>query len=254
MRWILNGPALETFARDPVARTFLSDSRPYVVRRRDARGTLPGAWRAEIVRTYTSVADLERAAGRGAIGPEVRAVLYDNEAWPFTPEAEQRDPAGFTERAAALARACGVALIAAPAVTLTRVLAPGPERRYDAYLRLGLAAAAARHADVYVVQAQGSERDLPRYASFVDAAGRQAREANPRVRVFAGISTNPSGIRVSAGIILRAIAATRGVVDGYWFNVPKPGPYCPGCTEFRPDLAIEVFRRLASGTEGAARA
>jgi hypothetical protein len=120
------------------------------------------------------------------------------------------------------------------------------ERRYEAYLRLGIAATAARYADVFDIQAQGFERNPERYADFVRRAAAQARQANPRVVVLAGISTQPSGQDVSADDILNAIAATRDVVDGYWFNIPQPSEYCPRCREFRPDIAIEVMRRVAA--------
>jgi hypothetical protein len=50
---------------------------------------------------------------------------------------------------------------------------------------------------------------------------------------------------VSADDILAAIAATRNIVDGYWFNIPQPSEYSPHVTEFRPDIAVEVLRRLA---------
>ena len=72
----------------------------------------------------------------------------------------------------------------------------------------------------------------------------QARQSNPKVLVLAGLNTNPNGQRVTADDILRAIAATRGVVDGYWLNIPRPGIHCPRCNDFRPDIAIEVRRRL----------
>jgi hypothetical protein len=65
------------------------------------------------------------------------------------------------------------------------------------------------------------------------------------VLVLAGISTQPSGQQVTADDILRAIAATRDTVDGYWFNIPRSSEYCPRCTDFRPEIAIEVLRRLA---------
>jgi len=50
---------------------------------------------------------------------------------------------------------------------------------------------------------------------------------------------------VTADDLLRAIRATRELVDGYWFNIPRPSPYCPACTEFRPDIAVEVLRLVA---------
>jgi hypothetical protein len=246
MRWILNGPALAVFAHDPIAQRFFAGTKPFVVQRKDAEEDLPAAWGALPVRTYTSYAALKRALEAGAIGPSVRAIMYDNEAWRFTPPAEQRDPATYTRLAARLVHEHGLLFIAAPAVDLTRVLAPGPERRYDAYLRLGIAGSAARFADVFDIQAQGSEMGEAVYSSFVERAAAQARAANPKVIVIAGISTNPSGQRVTAATILHAIDATKHFVDGYWLNVPKPGPYCPGCKEFRPDIAIEVLRALGA--------
>ena len=84
------------------------------------------------------------------------------------------------------------------------------------------------------------------YANFVRAAAAQARRSNSKVLVLAGVSTNPHGQRVTADDILRAIAATRDVVDGYWLNIPRPGIHCPRCNDFRPDITIEVLRRLAA--------
>ena len=95
-------------------------------------------------------------------------------------------------------RAHGLLFLTAPGVDLVTVLAP--ENRttpYDAYLRLGIAADAARYADVVDIQAQGSERDTTFYANFVVQAAAQARQANPNVLVLAGISTNPSGQQVT---------------------------------------------------------
>jgi hypothetical protein len=73
----------------------------------------------------------------------------------------------------------------------------------------------------------------------------QARQANPNVLVFAGVSTNPNGQQATADDIFNAIAATRHHVDGYWLNIPQPGEQCPRCNEYRPDIAIDVLRRSA---------
>jgi len=81
-------------------------------------------------------------------------------------------------------------------------------------------------------------------ARHIEHPESKAREANPKVLVLAGISTQPSGQQVMADDILRAVAVTRDIVDGYWFNIPRPSEYCPRCTEFRPDIAIDVLRRL----------
>lgn len=246
IRWILNGPALSIFASDPFAQRFFANSKPFVLQRKDAAVVLPPSWHAQTVRSFTSYKAIRSAFDSKAIGPDVRAILYDNEGWEFTPREEQADPARFTRAAAALVHRHRLLLITAPAVDLTRTLAPGPEKRYDAYLRLNLAADAARYADVYDIQAQGSQRNVKRFSAFVRAAAAQARAANPKVLIFAGISTNPSGQRVTSDDIVRAIDATRKTVDGYWFNVPMPGKYCPNCNDFRPDVAIAVLRGIAT--------
>ncbi len=242
----MSGPAVATFADDPTAHGLLAGTRPFVVGRKDASFVVPVEWNAVAVRSFTSFAALSAACESGPLGPGLGALLYDCEAWRFTPDEEQRDVGKFTEKAARLAHERGLLLIAAPAVDLTRVLAPGPERRYAAFLRLEIPAACAKPADAFVIQAQGSLPRLPLFTEFVRDAARAARAVNPRVLVFAGVSTNPSGQRVSADDIARAIGATRTLVDGYWMNVPQRSAYAPRVNDYRPDIAIEVFKRLAT--------
>lgn len=248
LRWILNGPALASFTSDPVALRFFADAGPFVLQRNGAAITIPPAWKSLPIRSFTNYAAMARAFATGAIGPEVRGILYDSEVWDFTPEDEQRRVADYTKKAADLVHSHGLVFLTAPAVNLVRKLDPSQAqagaKRYDGYVKVRLAADSARYADVFVIQAQGSEADLAKYRSFVSAAAHQAREAKPNIIVLAGISTNPGGQKVDANIILAAIEGTRGSVDGYWFNVPAPGKYCPQCSEFRPDMALDVIRRL----------
>jgi hypothetical protein len=79
----------------------------------------------------------------------------------------------------------------------------------------------------------------------VREAAAQARQANPKITVLAGVSTQPGGQYVTADDILRDIDATRNFVDGYWLNIPGPSEYSPRVTEFRPDIAVDVLRGLA---------
>ncbi len=246
MRWLLNGPALETFTSDPVAVRFFAGSKPFIMQRKGASVQLPSSWNAQTIRSFTSYQSIQRAFESGAIDSDVRAVLYDNEVWSFTPQEEQANHGEYSKMAADLVHKHGLLFMTAPAINLTRVLAPGTEKRHDAYIRVNIAADAARYADVFDIQAQGSESDLAEFTSFVTAAAKQAREANPKVIVLAGISTNPSGQKVDAETIVRAIQATNKVVDGYWFNVPQPSRYCPKCNDFRPDMALDVLRKLGS--------
>jgi hypothetical protein len=244
-RWLLAGPGINAIAGDPEASPLLDGARPFLALGRST--VIPPAWDAVPYVSFKSVAAIEAAFAAGGFAPEVRGIMYDNESWPFTPVEEQRNPALYEKSAADLAHGRGLLFLAAPAVDLVSVLAPSRRSdRWDAYLGLGIAADAARHADIFDIQAQGAEHDPRLFADFVRAAAAQARQANPRVLVLAGVSTNPNGRRVDADDILRAIAATREIVDGYWLNIPRPGVHCPRCNDYRPDIAIEVLHRLAA--------
>jgi hypothetical protein len=198
---------------------------------------------AQPVMTFWSVSQLGQAVSGGEVPAGTRSVLYDPEAWNLTPRSEQLDPAAAAQRAAAIAHAHGLSLIVAPALDLTTVGA-GPVRGplWQRFLQRGLAGAMATVADVVELQAQSLERDPGTYASFLRAAAAQARAANPRVTVLAGLSTNPPGAVVAAGQLTAAIQDTRGVVGGYWMNIPGQGSQCPACHAPRPDLARAVLR------------
>jgi hypothetical protein len=250
LRWILNGPSIGSFVSDASASHYLNDSEPFVMQRKDGAVQVPAAWRAVTVRSFTSYNAIAQAFKSGAIGSDVGAILYDNEHWKFTPVEEQRNYASYTQRAAALVHAHHLTFIATPAVDLIKVLDPQHSgARYERFLSLGVIGQSARYADAVDVQAQGAERNVTMFSDFVQRAAAQARAANPRVMVFAGISTGPSGQRVTSDDVMRAVEATRDVVDGYWFNVPQQSEYCPNCMAFRPDIAIDVFRRLATSTD-----
>ncbi len=150
----------------------------------------------------------------------------------------------YAEQFYTLAHQHGYLVVQTPATSLAAPMQQSGERRFDTFLRMQFIANAARYADAIDIQAQGSQVPASTYARYVSAAAQQARSANPKVLVFAGISTNPSGHHVAADQIVSAIDATRNVVDGYWFNVPQQGPSCPGCNDFRPDIALDVLRKL----------
>jgi hypothetical protein len=209
----------------------------------NASGGLGGAIRTA---TFTSYATLRTALADGTLPRGTRAVLYDNEDWTLTPVNEQRNPAKYEALAAALAHAHHLLFVSTPATTLTDRLAPGATDHYAAYLRLGLAASAARYADAIDIQAQGSEADLATYAAFVRSATQQARAANRHVLVFAGISTNPDGQQVTAAQFAAAVNAVRRYVSGFWLNVPAGGTACPRCGTPRPQVALPLLRSLLS--------
>jgi hypothetical protein len=247
MRWLFSGPGvIAAIAADAEVSASLNGTRPFLM----TRGQVPVSpppWNAVPLVSFKSFGAIRDALEPGGLHPQVKGVMYDYEKWRFTPEEEQRDPAAYVNRAAELVHARGLLFLTAPAVNIVTAMEPTarPKQLDETYLRLGIAVDAARYADVFDIQAQRFESDTKRYANFVHRAAAQARHVNPEVVVLAGVSTQPYGPRVSADDILAAIAATRNIVDGYWFNIPQPSEYPPHVTEFRPDIAVEVLRRLA---------
>ncbi len=246
LRWLFAGRGAIAIASDADTSRLLDGTRPFVISGRPL-GDVPASWQAVPLRSFKSFDEIRNALETNAPGPDVGGVMYDYESWRFTPAEEQQNPAKYVKQAADLVHAQGLLFFTAPAVDLVTVLAPDGDRKHqdETYLRLGLAADAARYADVFDIQSQRFERDTELYAKFVQAAAAQARQANPKVMVLAGVSTQPGGQHVTADDILRAIDATRDVVDGYWFNIPGPSPYSPAVAEFRPDIAADVLRQLA---------
>jgi hypothetical protein len=247
-RWMISTSAIRHLEKAGGAgASFFAGSGNFIMNGMKGAEGFPEGYRAMSAATFPSYVALQSALESGRLPKEVRAVLYDNEAWKFTPPEEQHDIARFAKLAADAAHSRGLIFIATPAVDLTRVLSPQVKSgRYDEYLRLSIAGAAARYADVYEIQAQGSLGDLALYTRFVREAAAQARAANPKVTIFAGLSTNPSGKRVTPQDLYDAVAATRDTVAGYWLNIPGGGPYCPKCGEPQPRVAIELLKMLAS--------
>lgn len=240
-RWILNEGALQAlttaFGVDRIRAVFGSPCTFAVGKNAFAQFR---DW--QMTRTV-SVADARNVA---SAAHDVSAVIYDPESWQFTPADQQHDPVAGVRVAADAAHANGAILIATPAVDLMRVLAPGAHGdRYGAFLRTGIVEGAARYADVLEIQAQGSETNVAQYRSFVAAAAQQARSANPHVVILAGLSTNPTGHHVSSTQLLQAAQSVRGIVDGFWLNVPAGGAYCPTCGTPQPQVAEGLLSAFA---------
>jgi hypothetical protein len=241
--WLLTRLALSQVAADPAVRAALAREQVYEILQ-PGQLPLPGvpAWPAV---TFASVAEMEAAISGNQLPAGTKAVLYDPEAWAFTPASEQRAPAHAAATAARLAHEHGLKLIVAPALNLTTVQPGGGQGpRWQRFLDLHLAADMAKAADFIELQAQSLERSAATYAEFIRQAAAQARAAHPGVTVLAGLSTNPPGPLVSSRQLEAAVAATRQTVNGYWLNIPGRGPRCPTCNPARPDIGIDLLRRV----------
>jgi hypothetical protein len=238
--WMMTRAALSTMMSASTVGTRLKQKHIYEILQ-PGQQPLPGVSAVPVV-TFSSVADLRTALADRQIPQGAGAVLYDDENWPFTPTAEQQNPVQAATQAADLAHSHGLQLIVAPALDLLHVLAPGtPGQDWQRYIRLGLAGAMAKVADVVELQAQSLERDPGTYAAFVSQATAQARAANPRVTMLAGLSTNPPGTGVTTSMLTSAIAMSQSAVDGYWLNIPGPGPRCPACNAPQPAIGAAVL-------------
>ena len=244
-RWIVSQTAVSLLGQAGLAKaqsqTLFGSGRAYLT----GATTAPPVRGALRTATFTSYQAMEKQLAGPGLPGGTAAVLYDNEDWSLTPAPEQRDPAKYEELAAKLAHAHHLLFISTPATDLTDVLAPAESDHFAAYLRLGLAASAARYADVIDIQAQGSETSLSRFTAFVKAAAAQARHANPHVIVLAGLSTNPSGQHVTSAQFTSAYLAVRPDVNGYWLNIPAQGTACPRCGTPQPKVAVALLGTLA---------
>jgi hypothetical protein len=242
LTWMMTKSALTQLVTDPGVRSRLEASQVYELVQ-PGQQPLATAGAAPVV-TFSAVGDLQAAVTGNQLPAGTRAVLYDPEAWSFTPVTEQQNPAQAAQQAASIAHAHGLKLIVAPALNLTTVVSGSTGPRWKQFLNLGLAGSIAKVADVIELQAQSLEQQPGTYADFVQSAAAQARAANPKVSVLAGLSTNPPGAGVSSQQLTTAISATSATVDGYWLNIPGQGARCPACNAPRPDIGRQVLRAI----------
>jgi hypothetical protein len=241
--WMLARPALAALLTDPVVRTELEIARVYEVLE-PGQAPLPGV-AATLVVTFSAIADLSAALAGNQLPAGTRNVLYDPEAWTFTPVAEQCDPVQATTTAAELAHGHGLQLIVSPALDLANMVAAGGSAPlWQQFLDLELAAKIGKLAGTIELQAQSLQRSPATYGIFVQEAAAQARSANPDVTVLAGLSTNPPGAVTDSQQLAASIEASWPTVDGYWLNIPTPGPRCPTCNPPRPDVGIATMRAV----------
>jgi isochorismate synthase EntC len=211
-----------------------------------SNNALAQGWQSVRVQSFTSYAELSSAYASNAIDPSVEAILYDNEHWQFTPQEEQAQPAYYEQQASKVVHLHHLLFIATPATDLVLALEPNATHGslYDTYLWLKIAADAARYAEVFEIQSQGSEANTLQFQNFVQQAASQARSANPHVIVLAGLSTNPTGHQVTADQLYEVIMATQKDVSGYWLNVPGQSLFCPSCVAPQPQVGIELLEEL----------
>jgi hypothetical protein len=174
---------------------------------------------------FTSYADFIGRLRRHAMPARVRAVAYDPELWRATPLLERLDPRHYMTLFAAAAHRHGYAAILMPGRDL--LAAAGSCRRQPgedldaAFLRCGLAGAAARLSQIFEIQTAPIETRSTELRSFAGACAKQARAANRSVVLIATLSTQPAAGPVSGSQLHRAAAALRPYVQGFQLNLTR---------------------------------
>jgi hypothetical protein len=246
MGWIIGSPTLSNLlAYDTagVVRRALDHPTTYLIVSRGV--SVPSGWSVTPTQSFTDANELVKAVDTGALQLGVGAVVLDIESWQFTPAAQRQDPGAAYTRAATVAHAHGLKLLATPAMNLVSDMGRQPnETVSDAYLRLRVAALAGAHADVFEMQSQGLEFDPQRFAALLKSVEAQVRAVNPSVVFFGGVSTNPSGRKATPEQMLAAVQAAGPTVNGYWLNDPAGGAYCPKCTGPYPAVAVTFLAKL----------
>ncbi|HEY5428502.1 MAG TPA: cellulase family glycosylhydrolase [Solirubrobacteraceae bacterium] len=226
--WIVGVAALSRLeaAGAAQAQQFFDSPRTFVTAASAATLTRLGVPTAIATGSFANEATLAAAVNAGRLRPGTEAVVYDPGDTPATPAVQQADPARFFALAAQVAHAHGLLLVAAPAMSLVAGLTGGTpnadsDARDAAFLRLGIAAAAARAADVVAIPAQGTGGYAGDYAVFVSAAARQAARAHPGIELLAGLTAAGTDAEAAADSLFGAYLSTRVTVSGYALDPPS---------------------------------
>jgi hypothetical protein len=236
MHWLIGTSGLsklEAFAGSAAVARYLDGPQTTLITPSSIPSGL-ASWHVVFALDTTSLAEVR--SGVNGLSSRISEILYDPEDWPFTPVAEQSTVGAAAAQAASMAHAAGRKLIVTPATNLAK---PGT------FIRSGDLAKVAASANVVEIQAQGMERLPSTYAAFIGQAVGQILSANPRVTIYAGLSTNPAGPQVTATELLSDVRLTSSEVSGYWLNIPNPGEGCPGCGQAQPQIALELLASLA---------
>jgi hypothetical protein len=229
--WVLASSSLNNIASTDkaVAHAAFDTPAAYVTALPGAATIVPAGYAAVPTLNYKSYAKFAADVQAGRIPPEVKAVLYDPEAWDLTPVVEQQGVGYYMAAFAALADNQGLTTIMTPATDLMNAWPKAKqETNLHAFVRYGIAgAAAASGAAIVEVQAQAYELDLPTYRAYIEACVMQVVDADPTALFIAGLDRSAIDTTQTADQLFAAANSVRDLVDGFFLNVAQTPP-APG--------------------------
>ena len=205
-------------------------------------GAVPKGWVSKRAADFHNYSALN--ASIASLSPsEYYGIILDQENWSFTPLHEQLNTTYYTMLSYRIAKPHGLVLISTPALDLAK--AYGYRSNLSGvFERLGIAYNSSMYSQIYELQAQSLERNTSTFASFSHDEYLQAKSANPDIKFFIGISTNPNSENITGEELYAAINSTENFSDGYWLNVPNQSAYCPGCGKAKPEVAVQLLQIL----------
>ena len=170
---------------------------------------------AKGVRFYASAKQLLKNLPKLSL--DIAYICYDPEHWAATPADEQTDLVDWVRRAGEAVRASG------------RIFMLTPDKEFNQELAGNLAP----FADIYDLQGQGSQREIPRYREYYRKIVPQVRRANPAAVVLCQITVSRQGW--TAEEAMTAWDSVKDQVDGVvvWYAA-------------KPESLAELFKVLES--------
>lgn len=231
--WMLSRTALAGVTANATVAKGLSSDTVYQVSNPEATDT---AVTSNAVISYHEYGGAQAASdvNGGNLPAGTKAVVLDQEDWKgtcvgsaaCTPQSDLDNPVKYATEAAAAAQKHGLTMIVTPGLDLFDGdgTLPCSSSLYQCYLSYNMAGkmAAIPGVDVIDLQAQSLETDPSTYESFVMQASAQAKKANPKIVVLAGLSTSPNipPPAPTTGQLETDASNVQSYVSGFWMNIP----------------------------------
>ena len=201
---------------------------------------------------FTSTRTLLHALQTNRIPGNIHFLLLDLEHWSLTPATEQANPVASARQAFQAAEKYGKYLIFTPAVDLVSAIEPNEHlagsERYSSF-DAQVVAPGVKVSNIFEIQSQQTE-GTPFATIFAPEAIKVALSSHLHARVFAGLSTNPDGRRVTSTDLLELyLAAIKAGATGFWLNIPEAGVACPACGQAQPSVAVTFLEGLPVRSE-----